>query len=381
MARNLPAGSGIGGGMRRLVVPVLLSLLAGGCTGAPPPLPPPTTGPAPVSVQPLRPRAGHTATLLADGRVLLAGGCAVDGCTTSEVEPSSEFYLPGRGFVAGPPMVHPRSSHTATPLPDGRILIVGGWAREGTAPVAEAEMYDPATGTFRPAGTLHGGAIPLPDGRVLLIGGGGNGPRSLTTGVQVFDPATGSLTARPAMPQARHAAASITLPDGNILVTGGQDGPTHGLSSTVIYDPGSGDWRPGPEMTTPRFKHAIIMLDRTRILVLGGTTDDTELLASTEVLDLTANRFVPGPVMSTPRYKFPDAVVRTTTGRLVVAGGTQVDVLASDGRSFGAVAAGAGARRWFATATALRDGTVLVVGGYDERIRVRADAHVITAGP
>ena len=49
-------------------------------------------------------------------------------------------------------MLHPRSSHTATRLPDGRVLIVGGWAREGTAPLAEAEMFDPTTGTFEPAG-------------------------------------------------------------------------------------------------------------------------------------------------------------------------------------------------------------------------------------
>ncbi len=276
-------------------------------------------------------------------------------------------------------MLHPRSSHTATLLPDGRVLIVGGWAKEGTTSLAEAEMFDPTTGTFQPAGTLQGGATLLPDGRVL-IAGGGNGPGNLTAGVEIFDPATGSLTPGPAMPQPRQAA-SIVLPDGDILITGGQDGPQHGLSSTVIYDPGSGDWRAGPKMGSPRFKHAITMLDDNRILVLGGTTDDTELLASTEVLDLAANEFAPGPVMTAPRYKFADAVVRTTTGRLVVAGGTQVDVLAPDGQSFGAITIGTGARRWVPTATALRDGTVLVVGGYDDRIRVHSDAHIVEAGP
>jgi hypothetical protein len=363
--------------MRRLVVPVSLLLVVGGCTGSSP-SPPPSAGPAPVSAQPLRPRAGHTATLLADGRVLLAGGCAVDGCTTSEVEPSSEFYVPGRGFVPGPPMLHPRSSHTATLLPDGRVLIVGGWAREGTASLAEAEMYDPTTGTFQPAGTLQGAATLLPDGRVLLAGGEtgtGNNAR-----VAFFDPATGSVTAGRAVPRPRHAAW-LVLPDGNVLITGGQDGPRNGLSSTVIYNPVSGDWRLGPQMGTPRFKHAMAMLDSGRVLVLGGTTDDTELLTSTEILVLTANRFAPGPVMSTPRYKFPEAVVRTTTGRLVVAGGTQADVLAPDGRSFGAITTDTRARRWVPTATALPDGTVLVVGGYDERIRVHPDAHIIDAGP
>jgi len=355
----------------RPVAPVALALvLVGGCTSSP------VAVPAPASGQPLRPRAAHTATLLADGRVLIVGGCAVDGCGTSEVEPSTEFYVPGRGFVPGPPMLHPRSSHTATRLPDGRVLIVGGWAKEGTAPLVEAEMFDPATGTFRPAGNLQGRGILLPDGRVLTIGGG-DGPRSPGNHVEILDPASGTRTSGPGMPQPRHAAASIVLPDGDVLVTGGQDRPEHGLSSTAIYDPRSGEWRAGPPMSTPRFKHAITMLDRHRVLVLGGTTDDTELLASTEILDLTTNTFAPGPVMSTPRYKFPDAVVHTATGRLVVAGGTQVDVLTLDGRSFGTIATGAAAPRRFLTATALPDGTVLIVGGYDERINVLADAYII----
>jgi hypothetical protein len=276
-------------------------------------------------------------------------------------------------------MLHPRSSHTATLLADGRILIVGGWAREGTDALAEAEMFDPTTGTFQPAGTLRGSATLLRDGRVL-IAGGGNGSSNLAASVHFFDPATGSLTPGPAMPLPAHAA-SLVLPDGDILTTGGMDGAGHGLTSTVIYDPGSGRTRPGPEMSTPRFKHAVAMLDDGRILVLGGTSNDTELPASTEVLDLAANSVVPGPAMTTPRYKFPTAVVRTTSGRLVVAGGSQVDVLAPDGTSFDPIATGTGARRWTPTATALPDGTVLVVGGYDEGIRVHSDAHIIEAGP
>lgn len=351
--------------MRRLVVAVSLLVVVGGCTGpSPSPRPAPSAG---LAAQPLRPLAGHTATLLSDGRVLIAGGCAVDGCTTSEVEPSSQFYVPGRGFVPGPPMVHPRSSHTATRLPDGRVLIVGGWTREGTPALTEAEMFDPTTGRFQPAGTLEGATTLLPDGRVLLAGG---------SKVDIFDPATGAHTPGPAMPRPRHAA-TLVLPDGNILITGGMDGREHGLTSTVIYNPGTGASRPGPEMGTPRFKHAVAILDSRRVLVLGGTPDDSELLASTEILDLATNRSTPGPMMSTPRYKFPDAVVRTTTGLLVVAGGTQVDVLAPDGRSFRAIATGAGARRWAPSATALPDGTVLVVGGYDDRIRVHRDAHII----
>jgi hypothetical protein len=182
------------------------------------------------------------------------------------------------------------------------------------------------------------------------------------------------------MPRPTHAA-SVVLPDGDILITGGLDGTGRGLTSTTMYDPDSGEWRPGPDMGTPRFKHAIAMLDAGRIMVLGGTTNDRELLTSTEILDLAGNRFAPGPVMTAPRYKFSDAVVRTAAGRLVVAGGSGVEVLAPDGQRFGAITDSAGARQWAATATALPDGTVLVVGGYDDRIHLHPDARIVKVDP
>src|SRR5262245_10263008 len=134
---------------RRSAGAILLVLLAGGCAGPQPRQPtPPAASSSAVTLQPQRVRAAHTATLLSDGRVLIAGGCAVDGCATAEVEPSSEFFLPGRGFVPGPPMVRPRSGQSATELRDGRVLIVGGWAHEGTAPLAQAEIFDPLTNMF-----------------------------------------------------------------------------------------------------------------------------------------------------------------------------------------------------------------------------------------
>lgn len=338
------------------------------------------------SSQPLRARAAHTATVLADGSVLIAGGCAVDGCDTSQREPSTELYTLGRGFVAGPPMIHPRAGHTATRLADGRVLIVGGFPREGTSPLAEAEIFDPATQTFRPAGTLRVGrgghsATLLPDGRVL-IAGGGNGPRALARSVELFDPVTSTFSPGPDLPHPLQGGTAIALPDGDILIAGGEDGPQHGLRSTVIYDADTGAWRTGPEMTTPRFKHAATPLADDTFLVLGGTTDDTELLASTEIYDPITNRFSPGPAMNAERYKFSDAVARTSTGRVVVAGGVGIDVLANDGHTFSALpSTGGPRRRSFATTTALSDGSVLIVGGYDERIRLHADALVVRVDP
>ncbi|BCB78432.1 hypothetical protein GCM10022251_29890 [Phytohabitans flavus] len=346
-----------------------------GCTSAAPRPPAPE-----FSTQPLRARAAHTATLLADGRVLLAGGCANDGCGTADAAPHTEIYLPGHGFAAGPAMRHPRDAHTATTLADGRVLFVGGFTGEGRPPLAEAEIFDPRTVEFGPGGSLGTGrgghvAARLPDGRVL-VAGGWVGLRAYTASVEIFDPATGAFTAGPAMPGPRLGAAAVALPDGRVLVTGGEEAPQRGLATALVYLPGTGRWQPVGPMGTPRYKHALAMLPDGRVMVTGGTTDDTRLLASTEVFDPATNRFTPGPAMGAERYKCAGAAVATRAG-LLVACGDQVE--SYDGRSarFRPVPGTRQVWRSFPTATALPDGSVLVVGGYDRQIRTHRDAAVV----
>jgi Kelch motif protein/galactose oxidase-like protein len=353
-----------------------------GCAPAnrqPTPLPPPSVE----SAQPLRARAAHTATLLADGRVLLAGGCVDDGCSTAGADPSSELYVPGRGFVAGPAMRQPRDGHTATMLADGRVLLVGGWPGENRPVLAAAEVFDPGTNVFTESGSLgtpRGGhvAARLPDGRVL-IAGGWVGSRAYTDSVELFDPATNTFTAGPPLPEGRHAAEAIALRDGRILLTGGADGPEHGLASAFVYRPDLNRWRAVGPMGTPRFKHAMAMLPDGRVLVLGGTTDDTHLLASTEVFDPATDTFAPGPAMDVERYKITESVAATGTG-LLVAGGTQLETYDARTARFRPVPGSQQRWRSFATATALADGSVLIVGGYDDRIRPYADATLVRPG-
>ncbi len=341
----------------------------------------PTVRPAPpvYSDMPLRSRAAHTATLLADGRVLIIGGCATDGCTTADGEPTTEFYVPGHGFTAGPDMLEPRQGHSATVLPDGRILIAGGWPREGTAPLSSAEVYEPETGRFEPTGSLSMGrggatAIPLADGRVLVAGGQIAGGESTAT-AEVFDPRRNAFTPVAPMPEPRDAAVSIALPDGRVLVAGGQDSRGAALSTALLYDPEADTWLPTGSLSTPRNKAAIAALPDGRVLVLGGATDDDHVLQTTEIYDPATGTFGPGPAMDVQRYKL--AVTASTDGRLVVVGGTQLAVF-EDGQ-FHRLPVAAGPTRWFTTITSLPDGDVLIVGGYDERIRLHPDAQLIEA--
>jgi hypothetical protein len=111
------------------------------------------------------------------------------------------------------------------------------------------------------------------------------------------------------------------------------------------------------------------------VLVLGGTPGDRELLSTTEIYDPRTGEFEPGPPMDTPRYKLVAGV--DADGRVIVAGGIRAAVYGSDG--FQPIDGTAGSPRWFPTVTSLPNGDVLIVGGYDDSIRVHDDAQLISA--
>ena len=237
-------------------------------------------------------RSDHTATLLSDGNVLVVGGFGEDASGTAEL------YDPASGtWSATGSMAEARSGHTATLLSDGRVLVAGGGS-DGCEPRASAELFDPANGTWTATGTMaearfgHTATL-LTNGEVLVASGQNTSCDSSTIGAlasaEVFDPATGTWTATGSLIQARPGGSTATLlSDGRVIVAGGSDGRNdplgeHPLASAELFDPGSGSWAATSSMVASRYYHTATLLpDGTVLVAGGGVSSTTELLASAE---------------------------------------------------------------------------------------------------
>jgi len=213
--------------------------------------------------------ASHTATLLPSGKVLIAGW----GPATAEL------FDPSTGtFKATGSMVEARVSHTATLLKNGKVLVAAGIGQVGGGPgvLAEAELYDPATGSFsQTLGHLansrqwHTASL-LADGKVLVAGGMLDNAGTATATAELFDPANQMFTATTgSMTAAREFHTVTVLSNGTVLLTGG-DGGAGPLASAELYDPTAETFSPADGMASTRESHTATMLNDGTVLVTGG---------------------------------------------------------------------------------------------------------------
>jgi hypothetical protein len=269
------------------------------------------------------PRVFHTATLLTNGKVLIAGGDDRRGTDYA----SAELFDPATSvFAPTGTMVSPRSSHTATLLSDGRVLVSGGVG--GGAALATAELFDPATGKFTQTGDMTGPrffhtATLLTNGRVL-IAGGDNGS-GVTSTAELYNPATGTFTATGNMSGERTAHRATLLLNGTVLVTGGSAPGGAAAATAEIFDPTSGTFAPTGSMQSPRQTHTATSLSDGKVLVTGGVegVNSNVALSSSELFDPASGTFVDVGDMAVKRSEHTATLL--TNGDVLIAGGINFD--------------------------------------------------------
>jgi hypothetical protein len=308
----------------------------------------------------------------------LAGNTAT---TTRTVQvgaaPSTCSAEPSR-WVASGRLASPRLLHTSTPLPSGKVLVMGGFTWS-------TELYDPSTGTWETTGSAFAThrdhtATPLPDGKVLVAGGDGSEPGTFA---EVYDATTGLWQPTGALRTARRFHTATPLPDGRVLVTGGSDDLGAVQSSAELYDPATGSWQSTGGMATTRAHHTATLLSSGKVLVTGGNDGNEAFLASAELYDPATGSWRSTSGMTTAR-RYHSATLMPS-GEVLVTGGGGTLALSTTAELYDPTTAtwtatgSLGTARRYHTATALKDGRVLVVGGYNERDGILTSAELYNA--
>jgi Tol biopolymer transport system component len=244
-------------------------------------------------------RQAHAAALLSDGRVLVAGGIT--------------------GDVAG----------TTDGITVGSVSI--RLAATGANVVKSAELYDPSTGTFSPTGSMIDSrhqftATPLLDGRVLVLGGGGEA-YSARRSAEVYDPSSGTFARTGSMAKPRWLYTATLLADGRVLIAGGRSPNDQTLAAAEVYNPGHGTFSTVGPMADSRQQHTATLLEDGRVLIAGGYTQDASnwnVLSATEIYDPGTGQFSSTGSMGEARWSAVSALLND--GGVLIAGGTGIGI-------------------------------------------------------
>jgi hypothetical protein len=321
-------------------------------------------------------RDTHGAVLLPDGRGLIIGGFNLNLSTAAdpslEYVAPSELYDPSAGAFSLTGAISSgnlqigggRTAFTATALPNGKVLVAGGFdSYNGSGVLGSAQLYDPTTGTFSfTVGNMYTSrfnhtATLLPNGQVL-VAGGINGSFQVDSTAELYDPSIDIFTATGSMTSARDGATAALLPNGKVLIAGGVNGSNVADSTAELYDPSTGAFSATGNMTSARAGAAAILLNTGKVLIVGGNG------ASAELYDPTAGTFSATGSLLTARSG--NTATLLNNGQVLVAGGgvagSSIELYDPAAGTFGS-GGGMIKGRFNHTATLLTNGQVLVAGG------------------
>ncbi|CAB4935555.1 unannotated protein [freshwater metagenome] len=273
-------------------------------------------------VAPLRAkRSAATVDRLPDGRVLVAGGY---GSGWAGIQSSTEIFDPRtETWSAGPPMHSPRAQAASAVLPDGRVLVAGGYYDHNQFVAENAEIYDPESNSWSPIASpltprLNARATALPDGRVLLTGGG---YYTATLGSsEIYDPAANTWTWTPAGGVAQMDTSATLLHDGTILTTAGYRYPEVGTEDAgATYDPAANAWSPTPSPGPVRWNPTLTTMADGKALVAGGQGSDYYAQSSTALFDTARRTWRAAAPMGAARADSSAVLLRD--GRVLVISG------------------------------------------------------------
>jgi|GEM_PF-1687601 len=312
-------------------------------------------------------REYHTATFLPNGTVLVAGGYNANGTLGSTL-----IYDTASGtWKTTGDMVIARAFHNATLLPNGKVLAVGGYDANSNL-LDSSEVYDPATGIWTTTGSLSSGRAYntitlLLNGKVLVSGGYG---WNLLSSAETYNIATGSWTVAGSLSQARYGHAATLLSDGRVMVSGGAGADGGSLASAEVYNPATDSWASAGSLTQGRTHHASVLLQNGQVLVSGGSDDNWgTIFNSAELYDPAINNWTVTESLLDARFSHAATVL--SNGKVMVSGGSSyywIGTLAS-AEVYNSTAATwsytsfMSQPRTLHTATVLSNGNVLAVGG------------------
>jgi len=274
------------------------------------------------------PRDGHTATLLPNGNLVIAGGE-----NNNQALSSTEVYSPTTGsWTVSWNLNVARSNAGAMLLPSGLVLVAGGCVSNCLgATTNSAELYSSAGGTWAKTGAMatartYFGMVMLPNGQVLVAGGctglNANGCSGVTNKTEIYNPSTGKWTATGAMIAARGSYTLTRLANGQVLAAGGINAAGNPLGTAELYNPTTGKWTATGKMITARDEHTATLLATGNVIVAGGENISSVTTSKTELYNPTTGKWTASGNLNTSRLEH--AATLLANGNLLISGGNNV---------------------------------------------------------